>query len=65
MTYARWRSVGTVVEGGEVQVLQQKVKAGLDSPTKPARDNEHRLVPLRELEGVRPNDEAAEGVDRL
>lgn len=64
----RWISVDTVVENGQVHVLQQKVKVstiGTEYGMKLDRSNEHRLVPLDELEGIRPNDADVAGVDHV
>ena len=60
-----WQSVDTVVENGRVHVLQQRVKKSHKGGTHPVYNNEHRLVPLSELEGVRPNDADVEGVDHV
>lgn len=66
MSSDRWLSVNTVVENGKVHVLQQKVDVLYRSNshgTELHRSNEHRLVPLDELEGIRPNDTDEEGTE--
>ncbi|TKX58945.1 hypothetical protein EXE43_23480 [Halorubrum sp. SS5] len=62
-----WISVDTVVENGEVHVLQQRVVAavGADYGFDPHPSNEHRLIPMRELNGVAPNDTEVAGVDHV
>jgi hypothetical protein len=60
-----WRSVDTVVENGRVHVLQQRIESLHKGGTAPTYGNEHRLVALSELEGVRPNDADVGGVDRI
>jgi len=61
-----WISIDTVIENGTVHVLQQRVDTAVaDYGWKPHRTNEHRLVPLSELEGVAPNDADVGGVDRI
>lgn len=60
-----WVSIDTVVENGTVHVLQQKFKDGYKGGIKPSYSNEHRLIPLSELKGVRPNDADVDGVDKL
>jgi len=62
---SNWRSIDTVIENGRVHVLQQKVKISIDYGQKVHRSNEHRLIPLSELEGVKPNDAEVEGVDSV
>lgn len=52
-----WLSIDTVVENGRVHVLQQKLDTTVtEYGFKPHRSNEHRLMPIDELEGIRPND---------
>ena len=59
-----WKSVGTVIENGETHVLQQKVRTHYDGGVKSFYD-EHRLISLSGLEGVRPNASDVEGVDHV
>jgi len=60
-----WRSIDTVVENGRVHVLQQEVKTSLKYGERVDYGGRHRLVPLSELEGVKPNDAEVEGVDSI
>ena len=62
---SKWLSVDTVVENGRVHVLQQKVSERHKGGITPKYNNEHRLIPLSELEGVRPNDADVDGVDHI